>query len=223
MITALSVWGYVANEYELPLKAAAGRLGADAIIGVHNFSAPNVIGSRLQSGIAVRRSGAQNAKAQSVARRGVAIVILREGSGNDAASLAHIVPALELAAADVLQWRGWCPIHVAPPLPVRSIGPELPGFEILRDTEASLCPQMLVLRAVKHTGRVGVSAHFMGRDGQGPDWESPSQRVIGRQQGQWIVQDRVRVRAITDVGHIAYIDVSRILHSMPKYKPSKPS
>ncbi len=158
VVTALSIEGYTPSTYQTPMRTKAGKLGADAVINVHNFDAPRIIGTRLQSGIAVRlipEAGSGPAEAQS----GVAIMVLVEAVPNDPKALSAIQDTIEVAAATQLHYRGYCPIRVTARMPSGIDVPTRATFDLLRGTEASVCEKMLVLRL---TGRQQVNAGVIG-------------------------------------------------------------
>jgi hypothetical protein len=172
VLSALSCEGYTKEKYEAPMREAAGRIGADAVIGVRNFSAPRVIGARYQSGIAVRLLDEAKAGPQSEAKSGVAIVVLVEVPTKDSDELAALRETIELFAAANLHYRGYCPIYVNANLPTGKDAPSQATFELLNGTEASVCEKMLVLRLLRRGFQSTMAAQLHSRPNNAVIWSA---------------------------------------------------
>jgi hypothetical protein len=172
IVSALST-ADAGGNYRGAMQKAAAKLGADAVIGVHDFRAPRTLGIHLQSGIAVRLLPETDTARAGVARPGVALVALLEAVPDKTNTFAEVRDTMLLLGGLQLHTMGYCPIYVNTPLPSGAEVPSTATFDLLKASEASHCEKMVVLRLTRRDqtfagvggrGDVEMKAELIGRD-----------------------------------------------------------
>jgi hypothetical protein len=159
VISPLSSANYSSKSFQKAMQQAAGKLGADAVLGVHDFHAPRTVGIHLQSGIAVRWLSENQSPTDSPARSGLAYVVLLEAPIENENTFAEIRDTMLLIGGLQLYTMGYSPIYVSTPFPADAKAPAKITFDILKDSEARLCERMVVLRLTRRSqDYAGVAA-----------------------------------------------------------------
>ncbi len=179
--------GFSGAKGRAAMQAEAGKLGADAVIGVHSFVVSNYVDSEHRTGIAVRLAKGESGENPGVVPGALAIVPLVEAAADKAGDLPVAQGVMELFGAIYAHEKGYCPIHVSAQVPSGTNIPAKPTFELLRGTEAATCEKMLVLRL---TGRdfsdrtlwawnhFDLTAQLISRENNAVLWEKTTGKTI---------------------------------------------
>jgi hypothetical protein len=219
ILSPLSTVDHSSGSYRKAMQEAAAKLGADAVLGVHDFRAPRTVGIHLQSGIAVRLLPDRQVAPVSEAKSGVALVALLEAPIENTNTFAEIRDSMLLIGGLQLHTMGYCPIYVSAPLPSETNVPATATFQLLKDSEARLCEKMVVLRLTRRAqlfagvgGRadVEIKAELIARVNNSVLWTNTLQvKRIGFGPGGGI-----NVASTGFMGQAA----AQAIRDMPKYR-----
>ena len=176
------------------LKAGAGKLGADAIIGLHEEWGVNGQKNWAQSGIAVRFNSTGTNGERQFAKSSMALVPFIEMELQIPRVPRPIVMkmfrnAIEHHAQNYLFNKGYNAIYADVPLPSGVDVPPQVSFDLLNGKEAYLCESMLVLRLAKNAtddfglfgaiGHYAITAELISKETGKVEWRATATKAKG--------------------------------------------